>query len=600
MFGSRLATLKAQNDVFFATYASPQQGLLPVAQRNQRLTYFRTHPLEAAKCYLPEYVPDDYALDHYEVIKLLQLRGRLVVIILPRGFGKGTLSLIDIFHAIAFGTDRYIARIEHDATAAKKEVQKIAQIFTQNPQVLADFGSLQATTWRPGAGELYFLNGCYYRCIGQDQLVRGTTHLEKRLSVASMNDLIANAKEARSPSKNTDAYHLITQDVGKAGEAYKDHPLRQYYLGTCMAKHDLASMLCDHPTSLVYKFPAINGDMSVIEELLSLVSEDIPHITAYLDSINADGRSVTSDDHKRYVDETTKYAPYLIQLTSRYPSRFPMWDLIFDMAEGTDVFAQEMLHITGDTKYEQYHDAWFIPYRLEDIISDSALLYGITIDLAGDPKDGTDPCVVFGGAYHTMTGHLYPLPECVWCDQGTPGDVVYTTYQIYHRMHRFTSHPIPVFLEGQVGENGTYALFEEIRQKELALGTATTYHDGSPRPSHYRSPAYWIALPITVVPQHTNKIVRILEFRKIAEQRKVHYVPSDPMHQLMKTQFLAFRGESTHKHLPITQKIDLPDMVELFHRRMAHQGSPSSMQRAFGARRVMTETARPDFQGFTQ
>lgn len=574
----------------YAASRAARQTALDPRYRLDRLQRYATYTpdtfLEWCRLYLAHAFKAEWGDHHHLIADGFALRGQTVEILIPREHGKTTM--VDAFdlYCLCNGLDKYILRFEHDAGVAHKKTGLIAHETQNNPALVADYRLQPGHIWRPNAGELEYVNtqnpyaryrAAYYRAIGVLNISRGTTYHFGRVDRAVMNDVVSSSREAASASWNNFLQDLITKDVGFSGGGNSDQPVTIQFVTTIQAKNDISDRLRSDLTVIVLEAPAVIGDAGDVMAFVQDVSADMPHIRAMHDAIigtAADGftgKTVSDDDFKNYCAARPMYQTHFARLKSLWNAQFPMHKHVRDIYRaGSRAWLQEKQHITADGQFQKFFAQWFAPYQE---LPRGAYEYGIAIDSAGEPRDGTDPVVVLSGAMTQNPAQEFPDLYLLdlWCDQGTPTQIVYTTFQFANRLRDefgVSRNTLTVFLEGQVGENGTAALFYEIPQKELALGDAATYADGTPRPAAYRDPAYWESLFVSVVAQTVNKIVRLLDFRVIAEQGRIHINPHDPAHQLAVKQFRNFKGEQTHKNLPLEQKIDIPDMVELLYRKL--------------------------------
>lgn len=586
----RTADLTAKLQHAYAASKAARQTALDPRYRLDRLQRYATYSpdrfLEWCRLYLPHAFKTEWGGHHHLIADGFALRGQTVEILIPRGHGKTTM--VDAFdlYCLCNGLDKYILRFEHDAGIAHKKAGLIAHETQNNAALVADYRLQPGHIWRPNAGELELFNtqnpfaqhrSMYYRAIGVLNISRGTTYHFGRVDRAVMNDVVSSTREAASASWNNFLQDLITKDVGFSGGGNSDQPVTIQFVTTIQAKNDISDRLRNDPTVIVLEAPAVIGDQADVLEFVNDVSADMPNIRAMHDAIMGTvesgftGKTVTDADFQTYCEQTPLYAHHFARLKSLWAAQFPMHKHVRDIYRaGSRAWLQEKQHVTADGQFQKFFAQWFVPYTT---LPPGTYDYGIAIDSAGEPRDGTDPVVVLSGAMQPNRGQEFPDLYLLdlWCDQGTPTQVVYYTFQFANRMRDefgVSRNTLTVFLEGQVGENGTAALFYEIPQKELALGDAATYPDGTPRPAAYREPSYWEALYIAIVAQKVNKIVRLLDFRVIVEQGRIHINQHDPAHQLAVRQFTNFKGEQTHKNLPIEQKIDIPDMCELLYRKL--------------------------------
>jgi hypothetical protein len=519
--------------------------------------------LQFGKIFLPDYTPFPYSSFHSFVLQTLRVRSRLGIIILPRDAGKGTMLFIDDMYDLAYELEPYIVRIEHDGKTAKNESFKIAHEWTHNHLLLRNFPHVTpGDTWKPGGGELRFKNGNKFQSMGLKELLRGLTELNSRISKARVNDPVKNAQEARSHVHSSDVYDFVMRSVAKSGGSLQESPLSYSLIGTCQAKGDAIDRLMQVANSKILKVPALLGpgdallhqhafDQELVHDLLDCLSSHAKEIGKYSNEMERDHASVTFDDRQKYFEQYHQDFTPFFALQSFWDARFPLVDLFFDAAGDTGGFAQEMLHLTEDVKYIKFQDAWFLPYNGQ--IPDGSVTYAITIDPSGEPKEGTDPMAIYAGGFHHGLQEIFT--QHVWCDQGTPNDLVRKTYEIfwqYYPWYTRDSENVRVYMEDSIGSSGSgYTLFETTRLLKIAEGG---------------DPSYWIELPLRLLDPKKlgNKLAGISALRLHFEQGRMHYIPRHSHQELMKTQFLNYNGKHTHQFLPPEFKIDICDTVRMF------------------------------------
>ena len=543
------ASVRHLSDYSFVGREKRVEALRPV--RGESLSAAAIKRLKFGEFYFPRYVTFPYADFHPQVMQNFQIRGRLVVIVLPRNAGKGTMAFIDNMYDIAYATETYIIRIEHDGRAAKDESFKISHEWTTNFQLMRDFEVGPGPTWRPGFGELRFSNGVRFQALGLKELVRGRTELHSRISKVQVNDPVKNAQEARSAVHTQDVYDLVMRSVAKAGGSLQEESISYCVLGTCQARGDALDRLVRSPMAKVHKIPALIGEQQVIADLMDCLSSHAIEMRQYCDDIEQTTGNVTFEDREQYFqDRWNDFAPFFA-LESYWADRFPVVDLFFDAAGDTGGFAQEMLHLTEDVKYIKFQDAWFLPYNGQ--IPDGPVTYAMTIDPSGEPKEGTDPMAIYAGGYHHKLKEAFT--QHVWCDQGTPNDLVEKTYEIFWKCYpwyRQKRRGVAVYMEDSIGSSGSgYALFETTRKLKIAEGG---------------DPEYWMRLPLQLLDPGKlgNKLAGISALRPHFEQGRMHYIPAHSHQELMKTQFLNYNGKHTHQFLPPEFKIDICDTVRMW------------------------------------
>lgn len=610
------AQLRQENDLFFdsrrARLLSPDADILPPAERVERIQYYADKPLEWMATYLPEDFTSDFADHHPEMVRHLDIRGRLVVIIIFRNAGKGTILKGYTAHAICYGKEPYLTRMEHDATTAANEILDLVREFQVNPRIISDYGMLcgdmYGMPFRPGAGEVYFhvpiLPGIprdhefiYVRYIGLDSMMRGTVTLNrKRIGRLIVNDPVKGYIEAHSASHTLKVVHTIKSDAGFAGGSYTEKPISVTVIGTCQARGDVIDALREEPMAKVQALPAIEGEEALIKEFMEAISEDIPNIRAFVDRIEEEeGRNDTQEDHAQYIKEHWEtYGRFVEGLHPTWKSRFTLADYVFIAANwGTDTFMQEEQHEMIDSAIQRFLESWFPQYdgTIPDEYApdipvtrkDHPLIYAMTVDTAGTPQEGSDPFAIYAGAYHTRLKNLYT--KHYWCEQSTPDDLAVKMYEIFWTCFPwYTKTGVTVYLEDTVSYSGIgkahldtvrYKKIEEVRDAgEQRIQKAIEDHlspndigriRAEEKANLENAKRYWIRLPIKMLTPASmgNKLAGIAALRPIVQHRQIWVNPKDSMQTLLVAQFRNHKGKPTHEKLPITHKNEGPDCVRM-------------------------------------
>lgn len=538
------------------------------------------------KEYVLEYVPFPYEVHHYQIFQAMSLRtGRLLIILMPRGYGKSTILFILILHAICYGTERYIVLIEHDGDIAGSVVQKFVKVFEENPIILRDFPDVRpATPWAPSGGELNFSNGVMLRCMGLNQLKsRGTTHHQHRITFAAGNDLV-DLKNAKSPTETKFIYDVMTTDLAKAGPLPEQGTMRRCYIGTSISQTDAAWALSQSPMVRVLKIPAILGADETVKKFIEVVSNDARNIADYCEQLEREKAflvetgvpdvtmEITEQERWHYIRKNADlYAPFFTipeegeeqQFIDRGPLKsswsrvYSMAFFVFDAAEDTGAFMQERQHVTGDTAYKKFYEHWFIEYN---VLPEGLYQFGMAIDTSGEPKAGTDPMAIVAGALHIETRNFYILEA--WTDQATPEELLHKAHEIYWRNFRQYDRAAFVFLEGLVSAAGMGRAYfrqgaENMRQQE---------------PDKVE---FWAPLDIVEVPAVKNKDSRLLAMRPIAEKQIFHVKRKHSQQGVLVTQWCNWiPGTNTHKIGTFERKIDLADMHTLLYQNISIHSRP--------------------------
>lgn len=586
-----------RRDVTYATFLAHPLGGNKDA-RDRRLRKFR----DPAR--IPEFLHTyfDYAFyypfqqHHLIELQCLQIRGRLVVVVLPRGFGKTAIADGYTAYDVAYGLDPYIVRFEHDLSAAQRQIQNLVNAFTTNTKMLADFQVFPGKIWRPQKGELSFINRNPYavhkeifvRYVGIQSIARGTSYDFSRISLAIVNDAVKSSLEARSPAWNTRIMDILKKDIGMAGAAHSSgSPISTIFITTIQANGDVSDQLTRDPFALVYQVPAIQGDPAVVQAFVAHVSLDIPNIKTFVTGIEGappylTGQKTTTADHARYCQQPA-YQSYFAQMQSTWPEVFPLWDFVFEIA-ATDsaTFLQERQHITGDSKFQKFVDEWFVEY---ETLPDGDYRYGLGIDTSGLPKEQSDPMAIVAIAYHVETDDVYCLE--VWCDQATPEELVARVHDIYARQFTAYGRTAQCYLEALVSAAGMgKAMFEARAEAQRAQ-----------HPDHPEWQRLWATLDMQEVTPKVAKEVRLLALRPVCEQRRVHVQRRHSQQALLVQQACNWRGQATHKPLPPEFKIDAFDALHLVWSKIAGQSrAPVMLQPMRSAGRNLFQMAANPFR----
>ena len=525
---------------------------LDPAEREQRRERGREDIAWWLKTYLPHYFRSPFSQTHYEIFRLFRIKGRLVVIVTPRDSGKGTTLFGLTLHGMAYDLLPFPTRVEYNFDIANQEMMKFVDTVTNNPRFLADYSLRPGYPWRPSSGLLTLNNGRQLRYIGMDQVARGTVSLNFRIDPLIANDL-ESLTSVRSPTQTQKLFDFMTKDVAHAGQALSEGGHTYIYVGTKISQNCATQRMIDSPLAEAYEFPAMIGDMDVIKEFLHVISSDAGNMREYLRGIESERsglpqgeRNATSGERQRYVLESSEFAPYLSQITSYWPERFPVYDLVFEAAKSTDAFMQEMLHAPGDAKFQKFYDQWFQEFP-GTLSNDGDYVFGMGIDTSGEPREGSDPMAIVAGAYDRRFDRFFILD--FWCHQATPEELVFEAAEMFDRCFRRYDRDATVFLEAIVSATGMGKSFF----------AATLRANNKP------------TMTVKEVRQTENKELRIAAMRPHAEQRKIFVTREHGQQGLLIKQWCNWTGESTHKSLPVEYKIDGPDAMTLLYSQLTRR-----------------------------
>lgn len=556
----------AQNAVFETQQHSLLTPLDP-SQREQRRERGREDVEWWLRTYLPQYFTFPFSPSHAKIFELFYVKGQLVVIVLPRDAGKGTTLFGLTLHGMTYDLLPFPTRVESNFDIALQELHKFGDALTNNPRFLADYDLRPGSPWRASKGLLTLNNGRQLRYIGMDQVARGTVSLNFRIDPLIANDL-ESLTSVRSPSQTQKIFDFVVKDSAHAGAALSEGGHTYIYVGTKISKNCATQRMIDSPMAESYEFPAIVGDKKRVEDLMETVSDNAKEMKEFNRQIRAERkhlpraeRNPTTEDRKRYVFDHPKLSQFLTNLSSYWPERFEMWDLIFEAAKGTDVFMQEMMHNPGDAKFQKFYRSWFTDY--DGTLPEGRYVFGMAIDTSGLPKEGSDPMAIVAGALNVETGDFYILEA--WTDQATPEELLEKAHEIYWRNFRSQCREAYAFFETLVSASGMGRSF--FRQgAELQCAKNPGKKD------------YWTPLSIIEIDANINKDVRLGSMRPDTEQQKMHVNVENSQQGLLVAQWCNWQpGQNPHKAVTPEYKVDLADMHTLLYQNIKRQKRPPVM-----------------------
>lgn len=550
-----------------ATFEKTQYSLLtPLdpSQREQRRERGREDVEWWLRTYLPQYFTFPFSPSHERIFELFYVKGQLVVIVLPRDSGKGTTLFGLTLHGMTYDLLPFPTRVEHNFDIALQELQKFEDALTNNPRYLADFDLRPGSPWRASKGLLTLNNRRQLRYIGMDQVARGAVSLNFRIDPLIANDL-ESLTSVRSPTQTQKIFDFIAKDSAHAGASLSEGGHTYIYVGTKISKNCATQQMIDSPMAESYEFPAIVGDKARIKDLMKAISDDSGNMREFNRRIREErqhlpraGRNPTSEDRSQYVFEHPILSQFSADLSSYWPERFEMWDIIFEAAKGTDIFMQEMMHNPGDAKFQKFYRSWFVAY--DGVLPEGTYKFGLAIDTSGLPKEGTDPMAVVAGGLHLETGNFFVLE--VWSDQATPEDLLNKVHEIYWRNFRSQGRDAYVFFEQLVSAGG--------------MGTAF-FRQGSEnqRQKHPEKAEFWKTLDVIEVPATVNKDLRLISMRPEIEKRKIHVWFENTQQSLMVKQWCNWvPGTNPHKAVSMDYKVDAADMLTLLYQNIKKHSRP--------------------------
>lgn len=320
--------------------------LLPKSQREERIKRSYSDPAYFYKTYLPNYFKNNPAPYHQELPILFQFKQRPLVVLAPRGGAKTTFLFGETLRRIALGIDKFIIRVEVSEDVASKEMYKIRYEIETNRQLYEDFGDLKGSPWQ--ALELYFSNGSMLWGRGSKQPIRGATYLDTRPTGIIYND-VETIKQVQNQDTTDAIYDALLLDALPALRPQEAGGGFLAIVGTLLGQNSMLSKMREAPLAKQIQYEALEGDMEIIELLLSKVARDIVEIDYYLrDNTGNDKEEMKKQ--REFFYNRPDYMELIQQIKSYWPERYPVEDLLIQAVKmGISSFKQEYLHIPIDS-----------------------------------------------------------------------------------------------------------------------------------------------------------------------------------------------------------------------------------------------------------
>ncbi|MBS4207455.1 phage terminase large subunit [Bacillus sp. FJAT-50079] len=201
-----------------------------------------------AQAYFPKYFNKPFSQFHTSLMKelnwLIENEGKRMVVGVPRGFGKSTLSsFLFPLHILLYKKLQFILLVSATEDIAVPFLQMIKDELTSNDAIIEDFGKLKSSSkW--AFNEIWLNNDTCMMIRGIDGSIRGVRYKEHRPSLILADDLIkddvAESDSAREKLANTYKDSLLN-----AG----DENTRTLVVGTVLHQEDILSELLSPETT---------------------------------------------------------------------------------------------------------------------------------------------------------------------------------------------------------------------------------------------------------------------------------------------------------------------------------------------------------------
>ncbi len=566
-------------------------------ERFTRLQYYASPEMFLPWClyYLKKAFTFPFEQHHEIEAQCLFLKGQLVVVLLPRGYGKTTLLDAWTIWSICYGYDPLLVRMEYDLPTAKSK-SLLVDKYCFTGLIAQDYQLERGDVWRPNSGELHIRNrrnpfakahDISLRCAGARSIYQGSTFDFSRISTVIINDIIKNSLEANSASWNNFIYSMLKNDILYAGGSFVDGSVTVLFITTIQAEYDISHRLSEDSAAVVFRHKALTGTEEDAKEFVAFVAQDAAGIRAERDRIqgtppNLTGVTFEAEHLNAYCEERPAYQEWFRKLRSTWPAKFPMYAFVWEINQsGPQIFLRLRQHITGDESTRKFLASWWVPYidLSYDYVFSGNIQCGVFVDpsaKAEDFKQVNDPQAIVVKLYDPMTRDQYYL--WAWSDYLTPVKFIYKLWEIVNSPIPFPScqtlriKDIPgctVIFESNAAQAFGLDLIEMVRSQEEDYGALAAYPktdkyhaQGDFRPVEFRDPAYWSPVDVTRWITRSKKLERIGgDLRRgYIEGLHMHVLPGQSMQDHLVSAHTRYKGIETHGNKFIfEEKIDILD-----------------------------------------
>lgn len=201
-----------------------------------------------AQAYFPKYFNKPFCQFHTRLMEelswLIHNEGKRMVVGVPRGYGKSTLSsFLFPLHILLFKKLQFILLVSATEDTAIPFLQMIKDELVSNDAILEDFGNLKSSEkW--AANEIWLKNDTCLTVRGIDGSIRGIRYKEHRAQLILCDDLIKD-KVAESDSAREKLANTYKDSLLNAG----DEHTRVLVVGTVLHNDDILSELLSPETT---------------------------------------------------------------------------------------------------------------------------------------------------------------------------------------------------------------------------------------------------------------------------------------------------------------------------------------------------------------
>ena len=189
-------------------------------KREQRIKRAEADPLFFCRTYLPHYFSHSPAPFHYELIRFMEERGKVVtpaVVAAPREFAKSTVcSFGYVLHQICYGKRHFIIIGSDTEDLASDLTGYLYMELLYNERLQQDFGELVRAN-RP-VDDFITANSVRVKARGRGQRLRGLKHIQHRPDLIILDDM-ENDVNVRNPEIVSQILDWVQSAVYPALEA---------------------------------------------------------------------------------------------------------------------------------------------------------------------------------------------------------------------------------------------------------------------------------------------------------------------------------------------------------------------------------------------
>lgn len=322
--------------------------------------------------------------------KMLQAKGRRLVIAAPRGHGKSTvMSLQNVLHAALYGYKKYILLVSDTEAQAAAFLDAVKAELEDNELLQEVFGPQKGRVWK--SSSILLRNGCRIDVVGSGQKLRGRRNGARRPDLILLDD-IENDEEVRQRENREKLAAWFFGAVSKAGDRYTDI----VFIGTALHYDSLLMRLLKNPAYRALRFQAVErfSDSHLWEQWQTL----------YTDLQDPEREQAAQRFFQRHKAEMLQDTAVL------WPAKLSYYDLMcMRVSEGEGAFWQEMQNVPMDPEACLFPESWLQYYDPAAVDFSHGFRFFGFCDPSLGKTDHSDYSALITLAEDTATGLLYVL-----------------------------------------------------------------------------------------------------------------------------------------------------------------------------------------------